>query len=85
MRICYLTIAGSTEETKIRCRIEDPYEGKSYTAYVLHDAFTKVNLPVDTRKVYNVEFSGEFHDVIRIIGVNQKLTKNRRQYLSTLL
>lgn len=85
MRICYLTITGNTEEIKIRCSIEDPYEGKSYKAYVLHEAFARVNLSVDTRKVYNVEFSGHEHDVIRILSVNEEETKKRRQYLSTLL
>lgn len=85
MRNGYLTIAGSTEEIKIRCSIEDPYDGKSYTAYVLHDAFAKAKLKVDPRKVYNVAFSGESHDVICILGVNQEMTQKRRQYLSTLL
>ena len=85
MRRGTMTITGPTDVEKIRCCIEDPYSGESYKAFVSYSAFTKAKLHVDQRKVYNILLSGEYHDVISILGVNEEETQKRRQYLSTLL
>lgn len=85
MRIGQLTISGDEDNNIINCRISDPNDGQSYNAYVKYEAFTRVGLPVDVSKVYDVAFSGETHDVISIIRVNDEESRRRKARLATLL
>ena len=85
MRIGQMTISGDADYEIIRCCISDPNDGNTYNALVKCEAFAKAGLSVDVRKVYDVAFSGETHDVISIIRVNEAETERRRAVLATLL